>query len=59
MFADQDVCCLTGQALAAEGFNGKSLPGLLRALVEVGFVSRRPGTVADARYLQASGAGDR
>ena len=43
MFADQDVCCMSQQALVAEGF-GKSLPGVLRALVEAGFVSRQTGT---------------
>jgi hypothetical protein len=44
MFDTEDVCCLSQQALAAEGFNSKSLPGVLRALVEAGFVSRQPGT---------------
>jgi hypothetical protein len=44
MFATEDVCCLSQQALAAEGFNGKSLPGVLRALVEAGLVSRQAGT---------------
>ena len=43
MFATEDVCSLSQQALAAEGF-GKSLPGVLRALVEAGFVSRHVGT---------------
>jgi hypothetical protein len=43
MFADQDVCCMSQQALVAEGF-GKSLPSVLRALVEAGFVSRQAGT---------------
>jgi hypothetical protein len=43
MFAAGDACCLSQQALAAEGF-GKSLPGVLRALVEAGFVSRQTGT---------------
>jgi len=43
MFAAEDVCCLSQQSLAAEGF-GKSLPGVLRALVEAGFVSRQTGT---------------
>jgi hypothetical protein len=42
MFPDQDVCRLSQQALAADGF-GKALPGLLRALVDAGFVSREPG----------------
>jgi hypothetical protein len=43
MFAAEDVCCLSQQALAAEGF-GKSLPGVLRALAEADFVSRQVGT---------------
>ena len=43
MFAGQDVCCASQQALAAEGF-GKSLPAVLRALVDAGFVTREPGT---------------
>jgi hypothetical protein len=30
--------------LAAEGFNSKSLPGVLRTLVEASFVSRQAGT---------------
>ena len=44
MFATEDVCSLSQQALVAEGFNGKSLPGVLRALVEAGLVSRQAGT---------------
>ena len=43
MFATVDVCCLSQQALVAEGF-GKTLPGVLRALVEGGLVSRQAGT---------------
>jgi hypothetical protein len=43
MFATEDVCRLSQQALAAEGF-GKSLPGVLRALVKTGFVSGQAGT---------------
>ena len=43
MFATEDVCCVSQQALVAEGF-GKSLPGVLRALVEAGFVARQAGT---------------
>ena len=33
MFATEDVCSLSQQTLVAEGF-GKTLPGVLRALVE-------------------------
>jgi hypothetical protein len=43
MFAAEDVCCLSQQSLVAEGF-GKTLPGVLRALVEAAFVSRQTGT---------------
>ncbi len=43
MFAEQDVCCISQQALVAKGV-GKSLPGVLRALVEAGFVARQAGT---------------
>jgi hypothetical protein len=42
MFADQDVCSLSQQALMAEGF-GRSLTKVLRALVETGFMSRQRG----------------
>jgi hypothetical protein len=53
MFATENVCCVSQQALAAEGF-GKSLPGVLRALVEVGLVSRHTGTsrIPDTYRLQ-------
>ncbi len=44
MFAAEDVCCLSQQALVAEGF-GKSLTKVLHALVEAGFVSRQVGTM--------------
>jgi hypothetical protein len=43
MFATEDVCSLSQQALVAEGF-GKALPGVLRALVEAGLLSRQAGT---------------
>ena len=43
MFADQDVCCLSQQALMAEGF-GDSLRRVLRALIEAGFMSKQAGT---------------
>ena len=58
MFADQDVCCLSQQALMAEGF-GNSLRRVLRALVEAGFMSKQAGTsrVPDTYRLQLP-AGD-
>jgi hypothetical protein len=43
MFAEQDVCRLSQQALRAKGF-GNTLPSMLRALVEAGFVSKQIGT---------------
>jgi hypothetical protein len=60
MFDTEDVCCLSQQALAAEGFNSKSLPDGLRALVEVGFVSRQPGTsrIPDTYRLQVLAIGE-
>ena len=42
MFAEQDVCAVSQEALRAEGFS-KSLPRLLRALVDAGIVSRQAG----------------
>ena len=42
MFADQDVCCLSQQALRDEGF-GQDLPRVFRALVEAGLLSRQAG----------------
>ena len=53
MFADQDVCCLSQQALMAEGF-GDSLRRVLRALIEAGFMSKQAGTsrVLDTYRLQ-------
>ena len=46
MFAGDDVCQRSLQAIAEEGFARKSLPGLLKHLVETGFLSRRPGSGA-------------
>jgi hypothetical protein len=43
MFASEDVCQRSLQDLAAEGFNRKRLPGVLRRLLEAGFLSRQPG----------------
>ena len=40
MFATEDVCCLSQQVLVAEGF-GKTLPTVLRALVEAGIMARQ------------------
>jgi hypothetical protein len=53
MFADQGVCCLSQEALRMQGF-GKSLPRVLRALVEAGFVSRLAGAsrVPDSYRLE-------
>jgi hypothetical protein len=43
MFATEDVCRLSQEALRAQGF-GKSLPKVLRALVEAGLLSKQAGT---------------
>ena len=43
MFATEDVCCVSQETLKAEGF-GDTLPKVLRALVEAGFVGRQAGT---------------
>ena len=53
MFTDQDVCCLSQQALMAGGF-GDSLRRVLRALIEAGFISRQAGSarVPDTYRLQ-------
>jgi hypothetical protein len=42
MFAEQDVCAVSQEALRAEGFS-KSLSRLLRALVDAGIVSKQAG----------------
>ena len=42
MFAAEDVCCVSQQELFARGF-GETLPKVLRALVEAGFMSKQAG----------------
>ena len=44
MFPSEDVCQRSLEAIAAEGFDRKSLPATLRRLVEAGFLSRQPGS---------------
>ena len=39
MFPTEDVCCVSQETLKAQGF-GHTLPKVLRALVEAGFMSR-------------------
>ncbi len=53
MFPSEDVCHRSLQALAEEGFDRKTLPSVLRRLVEAGFPPRQPGsgTVPDAYRL--------
>ena len=53
MFASDDVCQRSLEDIAAEGFNRKRLPGVLRRLLEAGFLSRQPGSgaVPDAYRL--------
>ena len=55
MFATEDVCQRSLEALLAEGF-GKTLPGMLRALVEAGFLSRQRGYGACPGHLPAPAA---
>ena len=59
MFADQDVCCLSQQALRAEGF-GQELPRVFHALIDAGFVSKQPGTsrVPDTYRLRVLAIGE-
>jgi hypothetical protein len=54
MFDTEDVCCLSQETLKARGF-GDTLPKVLHALVDAGFVSKQPGTsrVPDAYRLRA------
>ena len=44
MFASEDVCQRSLEDLAAEGFARNRLPGVLKHLVEAGFLSRQPGS---------------
>ena len=46
MFASEDVCQRSLEGLAAEGFARNRLPGVLKHLVEAGFLSRQPGSGA-------------
>jgi hypothetical protein len=46
MFPSDDVCQRSLQAIAEEGFGRKRLPGVLKHLVEAGFLSRQPGSGA-------------
>jgi hypothetical protein len=44
MFASDDMYQCSLQAIAEEGFPRKSLPDMLKRLVEAGFLSRQQGT---------------
>jgi hypothetical protein len=59
IFATEDVCCVSQETLRAEGF-GKTLPRVLCALVEAGFMSRQAGAtrVPDTYRLQAPTIGE-
>ena len=46
MFPSEEVCQRSLQAIAEEGFARKSLPDMLKRLVEAGFLSRQPGSGA-------------
>ncbi len=53
MFASEDVCCVSQETLKSQGF-GDTLPKVLRALVDAGFMSRAAGTsrIPDTYRLQ-------
>jgi hypothetical protein len=44
MFPAEDVCQRSLLDLAGEGFDKNNLPGVLRRLIEVGFLSKEPGS---------------
>jgi hypothetical protein len=44
MFPTEDVCERSLLDLAGEGFDKNNLPGVLRRLIEVGFLSKKPGS---------------
>ena len=56
MFVLEDVCHQSLEALAAEGFNRKTLPATLRRLEAVGLLSRQRGSSRepDAYHLRLS-----
>jgi len=60
MFITDDVCRQSLEALAAEGFDRKTVPAVLRALVEAGLLSKDVGSsrVPDTYRLHLSPAGE-
>ena len=56
MFSAEDVCQRSLQDLAGDGFSRKALPGVLKRLVDAGFLSRQQGSgvVPDAYRLHLS-----
>jgi hypothetical protein len=44
MFSTDDVCRRSLEALVAEGFTRKTLPGMLCALIDAGLLSKEPGS---------------
>jgi hypothetical protein len=44
MFANDDVCRQSLEALVAEGFTRNAIPGVLRALVAAGFLTKQAGS---------------
>jgi hypothetical protein len=60
MFSHDDVCRQSLEALAAQGFNRKTVPEVLRALVEAGLLSKQEGTsrIPNAYRLHLSPAGE-
>jgi hypothetical protein len=59
MFSSDDVCQQSLEALAAEGFDRKTVPAVLRVLVEAGLLSKEVGSarIPNTYRLRLSSAG--
>jgi hypothetical protein len=44
MFTSDNICCQSLETLVAEGFTKNAVPGILRALVKAGLLSKQPGS---------------
>jgi hypothetical protein len=44
MFTSDDICRQSLETLVAEGFTKHAVPGILRALVQAGLLSKQPGS---------------
>ena len=60
MFTTDDVCQQSLEALAAEGFDRKTVPAVLRALVDAGLLSKEVGSsrIPNTYRLRLSPAGE-